>query len=176
MALVTPKLDMSVTRHDLGYYPHFFIQIASIFGFLNFFTRPLGKDISSLFKQPLTVSAGGYFGDLVYKRWGVPGKKYLMIFCGIAQGLLSLGLGVYIDSHSHPSCKHTCFRVLFQTLTRSIVAVIIVLIVILAMANEAANGVNFSLVPHCNPCKSKSLIKTNIPFTTLLIQAPTVLW
>lgn len=95
--------------------------LASIFGFLNFFTRPLG----------------GYFGDLVYRRWGVPGKKYLMIFLGIAQGLLSLGLGVYIDSHHHPS-----------------LTVIIILIIILAMANEAANGVNFSLVPHCNPCSN----------------------
>ena len=27
------------------------------------------------------------------------------------------------------------------------------MIVILAVANEAANGVNFSLVPHCNPCE-----------------------
>lgn len=95
--------------------------LASIFGFLNFFTRPLG----------------GYFGDLVYRRWGVPGKKYLLIFLGIAQGLLSLGIGVYIDSH-HPSS----------------LTVVIVLIIILAMANEAANGVNFSLVPHCNPCSN----------------------
>ncbi|KAL4078756.1 major facilitator superfamily domain-containing protein [Scleroderma yunnanense] len=92
--------------------------IASIFGFLNVFTRPLG----------------GYCGDLAYRRWGVPGKKYLMISLGIAQGLLSLGLGMYIDSHHHPS-----------------LAAIIGMIVILAMANEAANGVNFSLVPHCNP-------------------------
>ncbi|KAL4065998.1 major facilitator superfamily domain-containing protein [Scleroderma citrinum] len=82
--------------------------IASIFGFLNVFTRPLG----------------GYCGDLAYRRWGVPGKKYLMISLGIAQGLLSL------------------------------VAAIIGMIVILAMANEAANGVNFSLVPHCNPPQS----------------------
>ncbi|KAL4063927.1 major facilitator superfamily domain-containing protein [Scleroderma yunnanense] len=92
--------------------------IASIFGFLNLFTRPLG----------------GYFSDLIYKKWGVPGKKYLTIFLGVAQGLLSLGLGLYIDNHHHPSLK-----------------VVVVLIVILAMACEAANGANFSLVPHCNP-------------------------
>jgi len=95
--------------------------LASIFGFLNVFTRPLG----------------GYFGDLAYRRWGVPGKKYLMISLGVAQGLVSVGLGVYIDSRDHPS-----------------LAAIIGLIVILAMANEAANGVNFSLVPHCNPCSN----------------------
>ncbi|KAF8137710.1 major facilitator superfamily domain-containing protein [Boletus edulis] len=95
--------------------------IAAIFGLLNIFSRPLG----------------GYFGDLVYRRWGVPGKKHLLIFFGVLQGLLSLGLGIYIDSHHHPS-----------------LAVVIVFLVILALANEAANGVNFSLVPHCNPCSN----------------------
>ncbi|KAG6371835.1 nitrate transporter [Boletus reticuloceps] len=95
--------------------------IASIFGLLNIFARPLG----------------GHFGDLVYRKWGVPGKKYLLIFFGVSQGLLSIGLGMYLDSHHHPS-----------------LAVVIVLLVILAIANEAANGVNFSLVPHCNPCSN----------------------
>ena len=41
----------------------------------------------------------------MYRRWGVPGKKHLMISLGIIQGLLSLVLGVYIDSHEHPSRK-----------------------------------------------------------------------
>ncbi|KAL4079388.1 major facilitator superfamily domain-containing protein [Scleroderma citrinum] len=102
--------------------------LASIFGFLNIITRPLGKEF---------LPNCGYFGDLAYRRWGVPGKKYLLISLGIAQGLISLGLGIYIDSHHHPS-----------------LAVIIGMIVILAMANEASNGVNFSLVPHCNPCSN----------------------
>ena len=57
--------------------------------------------------QILTYNAGGYFGDLVYRRWGVPGKKYLMVSLGVTQGLLSLGLGMYIDGHPHPSCKQT---------------------------------------------------------------------
>ncbi|KAG1745256.1 major facilitator superfamily domain-containing protein [Suillus lakei] len=78
--------------------------VAGIYGLLNVFSRPLG----------------GYFGDLIYIRFGVPGKKYLTIACGVAQGFLSLGLGLYIDNHSHPSLT-------------------------------VANGVNFSLVPHCNP-------------------------
>jgi len=95
--------------------------LASIYGFLNIFARPLG----------------GYFGDLAYRRWGVPGKKYLLISLGIVQGLLSLGLGIYIDAHDHSS-----------------LTVILVLLIILAMVNEAANGVNFSLVPHCNPCSN----------------------
>ncbi|KAG1736105.1 major facilitator superfamily domain-containing protein [Suillus paluster] len=92
--------------------------IAGIYGLLNVFSRPLG----------------GYFGDLIYIRFGVPGKKYLTIACGVAQGLLSLGLGLYIDNHSDPS-----------------LTVIIVIFVIVAIFNEVANGVNFSLVPHCNP-------------------------
>ncbi|KAG2156770.1 nitrate transporter [Suillus bovinus] len=92
--------------------------IAGIYGLLNVFSRPLG----------------GYFGDLIYVKFGVPGKKYLTIACGVAQGLLSLGLGLYIDNHSHPS-----------------LTVIIAIFVILAIFNEVANGVNFSLVPHCNP-------------------------
>jgi len=92
--------------------------LGSIFGFLNVFARPLG----------------GYLGDLAYRRWGVPGKKYLMISLGITQGLLSLGLGMYIDNHEHPS-----------------VATVIGMIVVVATASEAAAGVNFSLVPHCSP-------------------------
>lgn len=92
--------------------------IAGIYGLLNVFARLLG----------------GYFGDLIYVKFGVPGKKYLTIACGVVQGLLSVGLGLYIDNHPHP------------TLT-----VIIVIFVILAIFNEVANGANFSLVPHCNP-------------------------
>ncbi|KAH7886819.1 major facilitator superfamily domain-containing protein [Phlebopus sp. FC_14] len=92
--------------------------IAGIYGFLNIFSRPMG----------------GYFGDLIYKKFGVPGKKYLMISLGIVQGLFSLGLGLYIDGRAKPD-----------------LSIIIVLFSILAVINEAANGVNFSLVPHCNP-------------------------
>lgn len=95
--------------------------IAATFGMLNVFTRPLG----------------GYFGDVVYKKFGVPGKKYLTISFGIVQGLFSLGLGLYINNSHRPS-----------------LTVVMVLLVILAMANEAANGANFSLVPHCNPCSN----------------------
>ena len=67
---------------------------------------PLRQGFSSqLLLLLLTLRVGGYFGDLAYRRWGVPGKKYLMISLGITQGLLSLGLGIYIDHHEHPSRK-----------------------------------------------------------------------
>ncbi|KAF8552378.1 nitrate transporter [Imleria badia] len=95
--------------------------MACIFGFMNFFTCPFG----------------GYLGDLAYRRWGVPGKKYLMISLGIAQGLLAIGLGMYIDNHQDPS-----------------LAVVIVMIAIVATTGEASKGVDFSLVPHCNPCSN----------------------
>jgi hypothetical protein len=36
---------------------------------------------------------------------GAQGKKYLLISLGIVQGLLSLGLGMYIDGCEHPSRK-----------------------------------------------------------------------
>ena len=47
------------------------------------------------------MSTGGYLGDLVYRRYGVPGKKYLVLAMGIIQGVFSIGLGVYIDHHHH---------------------------------------------------------------------------
>ncbi|KAH8091841.1 nitrate transporter [Cristinia sonorae] len=91
--------------------------VASIYGLLNVFTRPLG----------------GYSGDIIYRRFGISGKKYLMLVCGVMQGLLSIGLGIYADS------------------AESSLAVVIVLFVLVAVVNEVANGINFSLVPHCNP-------------------------
>lgn len=44
---------------------------------------------------------GGYMGDLVYRRWGVSGKKYLVLLMGVLQGALSIGMGVFIDHHHH---------------------------------------------------------------------------
>lgn len=94
--------------------------ITSTFGLLNFFTRP----------------AGGFFGDLVYRRWGVPGKKYLMLACGAMQGILCIGLGFYIDSEKRPD-----------------LAKLIAFICLVALFNEMGNGANFSLVPHTNACQ-----------------------
>ncbi|EGN92385.1 hypothetical protein SERLA73DRAFT_191257 [Serpula lacrymans var. lacrymans S7.3] len=92
--------------------------IAGIYGLLNVVMRPLG----------------GFLGDRMYLRFGVTGKKYLMLACGLFQGLISLGLGLYMDSQEHPS-----------------LIVIVVMFVIIAAFGEAGNGANFSLVPHCNP-------------------------
>ncbi|KAI0695731.1 major facilitator superfamily domain-containing protein [Cytidiella melzeri] len=98
--------------------------IASIYGLLNVFSRPMG----------------GYLGDLVYRKYGVSGKKYLVLLAGVIQGLLSVGFGLYTDHHHSLSPSTT------PSLT-----VIIVLMILLGLVNEMANGANFSLVPHCNP-------------------------
>ncbi|KAI9568713.1 major facilitator superfamily domain-containing protein [Boletus coccyginus] len=90
---------------------------ACTFGFMNVVARPLG----------------GYCSDLAYLRWGVPGKKYLIIFLGIVQGVLSISLGVYVD-RNHPSLSAK-----------------VGMTVVLATSSEAANGATFSLVPHCSP-------------------------
>ncbi|GJE85170.1 nitrate transporter [Phanerochaete sordida] len=91
--------------------------IASIFGLLNVFTRPFG----------------GYLGDAVYRWWGVPGKKYLVLALGLLQGAMSLAWGLYLDRH-HAS-----------------LGVVIWLMVLTATVDEIGNGANFALVPHCNP-------------------------
>ncbi|KAB5593145.1 Nitrate transporter [Ceratobasidium theobromae] len=96
--------------------------ITAIYGLLNIFTRPLG----------------GLIGDMVYRRWGVPGKKWWMLLCGFVEGALSIGLGLYIESHH----KHGSTPDL---------ATIIGIFVVMAIFNEAGCGANFALVPHCNP-------------------------
>jgi len=96
--------------------------IASTYGLLNIWTRP----------------SGGIISDIIYRRYGVPGKKYWMLFLGIAGGVISISLGTYIDrelDHGHkPS-----------------LVVVMVLIVFLAIFTEQGCGANYSLVPHCNP-------------------------
>ena len=52
---------------------------------------------------------------------------------------------------------------------------VIGMIIILAVANEAANGVNFSLVPHCNPCEYQSPLQINFALTTFY-KVPMVSW
>jgi len=97
-----------------GYY-------ASIFGFLNFVTRP----------------AGGYLGDLIYRRFGVKGKKFLAISLGFMQGVFALAFGLWQ--------RHKYDMKLIPGLGTQIG-----LVVGMAIFCEAANGANFSLVPHCN--------------------------
>ncbi|CAE6377573.1 unnamed protein product [Rhizoctonia solani] len=96
--------------------------ITAIYGLLNVWTRPLG----------------GLIGDVVYRRWGVPGKKWFMLLCGFLEGAMAIALGLYIEMH------HT-------NGSTPQLATIIGVFVIMAIFNEAGCGANFALVPHCNP-------------------------
>ncbi|THG93793.1 hypothetical protein EW026_g7541, partial [Hermanssonia centrifuga] len=60
--------------------------IASVYGLLNIFARPVG----------------GYLGDAVYRYHGVRAKKSLVLLTGILQGLMAIALGLYIDTRAHP--------------------------------------------------------------------------
>jgi NNP family nitrate/nitrite transporter-like MFS transporter len=94
----------------------------------------------------VTRPAGGWFGDLIYRRFGVPGKKYLTLFLAGTQGLVSIGIGAYIQNNTDGTYvaatgAHTGNRPQLPTLMG--------LVALLAVLNEMANGANFALVPHC---------------------------
>jgi len=96
--------------------------LTSLYGLLNLWTRP----------------TGGFIGDILYKRYGVPGKKYNMIACGFFQGAMAIAFGLYIDHNLKNGEKPS-------------LAIIVLLMVLMAIFNEAGCGANFALVPHCNP-------------------------
>jgi len=132
--LVTILFDLFIHRKSgwsqlqAGYY-------TSTFGFLNIVTRP----------------TGGFLADFLYKRFGVPGKKYLTLGLGFGQGLVAIGLGVYILHHTTGAFSATVATAAANHGERPDLAVIMGLVTIMAVLNEMANGSNFSLVPHCNP-------------------------
>lgn len=67
--------------------------ITSAYGLLNIASRPFG----------------GFLSDMVYKRWGVKGKKYVMLGCGMLQGAFAIGLGCYLDREK-PECTSVLVR------------------------------------------------------------------
>ncbi len=75
---------------------------------------------------------GGYLGDVFYRRFGVPGKIYLTLACGIVQSAIFLALGLYIDSGKRSDLATA--------------------MVVLALFNEMGNGANFALIPHYDAC------------------------
>ncbi|KAJ7139302.1 nitrate/nitrite porter [Mycena epipterygia] len=101
-------------QNKAGYY-------TSIFGFLNLVTRPLG----------------GYLGDVVYRKYGTKGKKYLTLLCGLIMGAGFLAGGLYLqNNHAAPHLPQ--------------LPTIIGVFAVAAIFSEIGNGANFSLVPHCN--------------------------
>lgn len=106
--------DSAFGQTTAGYY-------TALFGLLNVFTRPLG----------------GYMADAIYKTHGVPGKKWLTLGLSFCMGMVSIGLGRYIENHVQAQFPPS-------------LAVIMILLTIIAIFCEMANGANFALVPHCN--------------------------
>ncbi|KAJ7659074.1 nitrate/nitrite porter, partial [Mycena polygramma] len=110
-----------------GYY-------TSIFGFLNFVTRPFG----------------GYLGDAVYRKHGTKGKKFLTLFCGFVMGVGFLAGGLYLQSTPRLlDCKHFPWG-FTRPDSSCAVATVMGVFSLAAIFSEVGNGANFSLVPHCN--------------------------
>jgi NNP family nitrate/nitrite transporter-like MFS transporter len=86
-----------------------------MFGLLNVFFRPLG----------------GVVADIIYKYTGsVWGKKFWIVFCGVAMGCFELCVGLV-----NPHDEATMFG----------------LVAGLAIFMDASNGANFAVVPHVHP-------------------------
>ncbi|KAL8783775.1 MAG: hypothetical protein Q9213_004391 [Squamulea squamosa] len=87
---------------------------AAMFGLLNVVFRPLG----------------GVCSDLIYKRAGLWGKKFLIHGVAIFTGVFAIAIGL-TDPHN----QHNMFG----------------LVAGMALFMEAGNGANFGLVPHVHP-------------------------
>ena len=94
---------------------------ASIFGFLNFVTRPLG----------------GIVADVLYTRFGrnLWLKKGWITTCGLITGALLIAIGLVDPSEAKGSS----------------IGLMVGLISLMAIFHEAGNGANFALVPHVHP-------------------------
>ncbi|KAI6783706.1 Nitrate transporter-like protein [Emericellopsis cladophorae] len=94
---------------------------ASIFGFLNFVTRPLG----------------GIIADILYTRFGgnLWLKKAWITVCGLLTGGLLILIGQIDPSEANGSS----------------IGLMVGLISLMAIFHEAGNGANFALVPHVHP-------------------------
>jgi len=96
-----------------GYY-------TSIFGFLNFVTRPLG----------------GYIGDVIYRYFGTKGKKGWTILCGLIMGASFLAGGLYLQNIRRSGDES--------------LPILIGVFSVASIFSELANGACFALVPHYN--------------------------
>lgn len=65
--------------------------LASLFGFLNLVTRPLG----------------GILSDFFYRRWGVKSKVYWTLGLGVLQGVFCIGFGFWLQNTAAPSLAGT---------------------------------------------------------------------
>lgn len=71
--------------------PRLIIFVTFRSGLINLVTRP----------------SGGFFGDLIYRKYGTNGKKFLTLFCGLAMGAGFLAGGIYLqNNHAAPHAPH----------------------------------------------------------------------
>lgn len=75
--------------------------LASVYGLLNVFTRPLG----------------GAVADLLYSRYAVRSKKYLCLILGIMQGAFTVGFGKFMQSSAVPDLGVMMIFVILMAIT-----------------------------------------------------------
>ena len=75
--------------------------IASLYGFLNVFTRPLG----------------GYVADRLYAKFGIKAKKYCCLTLGALQGVFTIGFGKYLQSSPAPGIAPIVVFIVFLAVT-----------------------------------------------------------
>lgn len=90
---------------------------ASTYGLMNLFARPLG----------------GIVSDLLYARFGLHAKMYWLLATALSQGIVMIGLGVYIDKD------------------KATIGGVIGFIVAIAITGFAANGACYSIYGHLRP-------------------------
>src|SRR6202034_2214874 len=94
---------------------------------------------------------GGYFGDVIYRKFGTKGKKYLTLLCGLVMGASFLAGGLYLqNNHAAPDCEWAYVKCARNSLTYISVPTVMGVFAVSAIFSEVGNGANFSLVPHCN--------------------------
>lgn len=86
----------------------------------------------------VTRPVGGYLGDVVYRRFGVPGKKWSMLAFAFINGCMALALGLYIEKNWHAAAP----------VHKPKVGSLMAIYVIFAIFNEAANGISTCLSFH----------------------------
>jgi NNP family nitrate/nitrite transporter-like MFS transporter len=101
-------------------------NLAAMFGFLDFVTRPLGGVISDLLYKYFGKGGEGEGGEAAGLWW----KKGWISVCGVVAGAVLVVIG-RVDSEE--------------------VGVMVGLVAVMAVFLQAGNGANFSLVPHVWP-------------------------
>lgn len=90
---------------------------ASTYGLMNLFARPLG----------------GIISDILYARFGLRAKVYLLLTTALSQGVAMIGIGIYVNNN------------------HATIGGVIGFIVVIAITGFAANGACYSIYGHLRP-------------------------